>query len=260
MPERLDIEALLERAAAAVDTSGGERVLGALAANLAGVAVVVHPPRRPLTARRPVAIAVAVLVVVAAVLVASPATRAAVARLLGLGRVEIIRVDALPPAVAATLPDLDLGAPTTLAAAAPRLGYQPLDMGGSGLGPPDAVYLDGSAMSYVYRPRPGLPETEIAGVGLLLTQLEGHTGVGVIKKVVEPGTTYEAVSVGGRPGVWVEGEPHAVAYVGPDEEFVEVPVRLAGNVLVWQLGDVTVRLEADLSRADAIALAAAISR
>jgi hypothetical protein len=178
-----------------------------------------------------------------------------VARFLGVPGVEIVRLDVLPPAAHVALPELDVGAPTTLAAARQQLGYQPMTFDPARLGMPAGVYLDGSALSYVYRPTPDLPETKVAGVGLLLTQFEGQTGYDIVKKVIDDDTAISAVAVGDRPALWIEGQ-HAVAYRDPKtDNFVEVPVRLSGNVLLWQDGDLTIRLEVNLSRDAAIAFA-----
>ncbi len=259
MPEPLDVELLLQRAAASIDVSGVDRVLAALAPRL-GAEAPSSPVVRWRTRRRWLAAAAAVLIAASA-LVVSPGAREAVARFLGVRGVEILRLDALPPgALVVALPDLDVGAPITLAEAREQLGYQPWTFDRSRFGLPDGVYLDGTALSYVYRPTPDLPETKVAGVGLLLTQFEGQTGYDIVKKVIDDDTAVHAVSVGDRPGLWIEGQ-HAVAYRDPKtDNFVEVPVRLSGNVLLWQDGDLTLRLEVNLSREEAIAVAETLDR
>jgi len=232
-------------------------VLTALAPRLAEAP---SPPVVRWRTRRWLAAAAAVLIAASA-LVVSPGAREAVARFLGVRGVETVRLDALPPGVLmVTLPDLDVGEPTSLAEVRGQLDYRPFTFDPARFGPPDGVYLDGSALSYVYRPTPDLPETKVAGVGLLLTQFEGQTGYDIVKKVVDDDTAIEAVSVGDRPGLWIEGQ-HAVAYLDPTiDNFVEVPVRLSGSVLLWQDGELTVRLEVNLSREEAIAVAETLRR
>jgi hypothetical protein len=77
-------------------------------------------------------------------------------------------------------------------------------------------------------------------------------------KMLPPGTTVESVAVGGDRGFWIEGEPHQLsASTGPGEYFA-VATRLATNTLLWQHGDVTYRIEADIDRERALALAASV--
>jgi hypothetical protein len=78
-----------------------------------------------------------------------------------------------------------------------------------------------------------------------------------LKKVTgsQPGTTYEPVTVEGAQGFWISGEPHVIAYLEPDGDIRSETVRLAGNVLLWETGGVTYRIESTLSRAKAIAIA-----
>jgi sigma-70-like protein len=84
--------------------------------------------------------------------------------------------------------------------------------------------------------------------GMSLTAL--RTGVDarvLVQKLVPPGTSVEEVDVDGSPGYWISGAPHAVER--------DAVMRLAGNTLLWQQGDVTLRLEGapDLPTALAVA-------
>ncbi len=90
-----------------------------------------------------------------------------------------------------------------------------------------------------------------------LVELASSDGASpVIDKRVGAGTTVTPVTVGTRPGLWLAGEPHEVAIVDPDGELVHDSVRRAGNVLVWEDGGVTYRIEglASLERALDIAV------
>jgi hypothetical protein len=64
----------------------------------------------------------------------------------------------------------------------------------------------------------------------------------------------EEVEVAGSPGYWVEGE-HIVSYLDVRGEPMEERSRLAGNTLLWQVGEVTFRLESALSMEEAIRIA-----
>ena len=54
--------------------------------------------------------------------------------------------------------------------------------------------------------------------------------------------------------MWLE-EPHVLAFVDRDGNFRESTARLAGKTLIWQQGDVTLRLEGELSMEEALRIA-----
>jgi hypothetical protein len=63
------------------------------------------------------------------------------------------------------------------------------------------------------------------------------------------------VTVNGGRGFWLEGAPHQFFYRDPDGSVRPDTLRLAGNTLLWEQGGVTLRLEADLTRDQALRLA-----
>jgi hypothetical protein len=131
------------------------------------------------------------------------------------------------------------------------------------LGAPDEVYLrslpDGNQMvSLVFVPRDGLPETEGTGVGLLLMQFEARTDAEYIAKNVAEGTGVFPVSIGPYAGLWVPGS-HSLTLLSDPSQSCCPPARQSGAVLLWEQGGVTFRMESDLPRAAAIAIAEAIS-
>ena len=77
-------------------------------------------------------------------------------------------------------------------------------------------------------------------------------------KMLPPGTTVESVVVGGDRGFWIAGEPHQLSASTGSGEYFAVETRLATNTLLWQHGDVTYRIEADIDRERALALAAEV--
>jgi hypothetical protein len=121
------------------------------------------------------------------------------------------------------------------------------------LGSPDRLYLD--------RDRRGSPiVTAVYGgnerARLVLTQWTGRA-ILFDKLLTFPGRT-EYVDVGGAPGVWIEGPEHAVFYLGSFGAEERIAGYLAGNVLSWQRGRVSYRLEAGVSQRRALELAATL--
>ena len=222
-------------------------------------------PRRPrwLTGWRRLAVAGMVAVLLAAaVLVASPGTREAVARRLGLRGIGV-ELGGPPPPTVTTAPggrlDLGLGERVTLAEARRRVRFPVLVPAAAGFQRPDAVFVDqavpaGGRVDLVYRARPGLPASNFTDAGLLITEFRGQPDPGFLKKVVVAGVVQE-VTVGGEPGYFFSGEPHFFTYQDADGQFREERTRLAGNTLVWQRGELTLRLEGELPLAEAVRIA-----
>lgn len=219
--------------------------------------------RRPW--RRPGRLALAAAVLLAAALVGAvsvPPVRQVVAEWIGLGRIRVERVPALPGPT--PLPpgrvrgSLHLGSQVTLAEAATRLGRPVLSP--SALGDPDAVYWESAShfVSLVYLPRAGLPETSGTGVAVLVMEARGSVEYPFLAKMAGPGTRFEEVTVQGVKGGWLEGSPHAVAFFDPSGKFVTDDVRLAANVLIWSSGDMTYRIESSLTKERVLPLAASL--
>jgi hypothetical protein len=260
----LDLEGALADLAAALEFPPTPDLATAVTARLGETpAPALARPRlgRPRWRRLAVAGLVAA-VLAAAVLVASPGTREAVARRLGLRGVEI-RIGEPPPPTASTRPperlDLGLGERVTLEEARRRVSFPVLVPGTAGLQRPTAVFADaaspsGGRVDLVYRARPGLPASQLTDVGLLLTEFKGQPTSEFIKKVTGAGLV-EEVTVDGQPGYWFSGEPHFFTYRDVDGILRDEQTRLAGNTLIWQRGDLTLRLEAQISRDEALRIA-----
>ena len=210
-------------------------------------------PRRPLI-WRPLAIALAVLLVLAAAAVAAvPSARDAVLEFFGLQGATVER--------RATLPDppelrpLDLGRPVQLSDA--PVGFTPLTP--SAIGPPDAAYVrrgvPGGELSLAYRPRPGLPDTAVTGLGLLVTEFRGDLAPEYAGKIAGQPTSIERVDVDGRRALWLQGAPHFFFYRRPDGTIIDRELRLAANVLLLERGPLLIRLEGAFGREQALALA-----
>jgi hypothetical protein len=191
------------------------------------------PPRRRL---HPGWAAVALAVVAGAVALSIPSARSALLRVFHLGGVTVERVNVRPRARAVPLGRY-LG-PVVGARVARQVLGRPLR-----LPPalhPGELHMTGAVVSVLLRaPRP-----------MLLSELPSD--VYLLKKIAVTSTHLEGVSVDGQPGFWITGAKHVIL-------FPDAPPRLAGNVLVWQRGSITYRLEApDLTLARARRVAAEV--
>jgi hypothetical protein len=66
------------------------------------------------------------------------------------------------------------------------------------------------------------------------------------------------VKVSGDPGFWIAGKPHVLMFLDPNGNVIDDSVRLAGNVLLWERGDLTLRIEGALTLDQALAVAQGI--
>ena len=193
------------------------------------------PCRRPAWRRRGVAVAAAVVAVALGAVFAVPESRGAILRFFGLGAVRVELVGRLPAAEERPLAS-GLGPPVSTAAARDVLGRPPLE-------PP-------------FTPRPTLHARD--GVVSLLFVHEGEPALlselgspgPWLKKIALTSTSVRPVRVGNDPAIWIAGGRHVVV-------FPQAAPRLAGPVLVWQHGSLTLRLEsAGLTLHEALTLAA----
>jgi hypothetical protein len=189
----------------------------------------------------------------------SPDARAAAGEFLHLRGIDIFPV----PSVPATLPTPKIafsGERVSLAEARARIRFEPRLPTAADLGEPDDVYVEtvgtSDRLTLVYRQRPGIPVSAQAGVSALVVEVRGTIDELLLGKATGPGTVVTPVSVGGSRGYWLEGAPHLFFYRDTNGNPQQETLRLAGNTLVWEQGGVTLRLEAQISRDDALRLAA----
>jgi hypothetical protein len=241
-----------------------ERALTDVGARLAGPSRDMWPAVRDrIVARRPtpwwsrLAPAAATLaVILAAAFLLTPDLAARAAEVLGLPGVQIFRVPATPPAATASSGTF-LGRRVASVAEASRLaGFAVREP--AALGAPDEIYVEAglSRVTLVYRTRPGLPETTLPGIGALIVEFKGSLDAPILGKAIGPGTTLEAVPLSsGNAAYWLAGQPHQFFYRDSAGNIQPDTLRLAGNTLLWDASGITYRLEAQVTRDEAVRLA-----
>lgn len=202
-----------------------------------------EPSRRSL--RRPLALAFALLAVaLAGVLALSPGARSAFLEIFRLEGATVERVETLPDV---PVQRTDFGERVPREEAERRVGFELLDLEGL---EPDAVFVRGGMASLVYgdpaRPR------------LVLSQLRGSVFEGFLKKAGSRGTRIEEVTVDGEAGLFVSGDEHFVMFRDELGNITDDTTYLAGNVLLWNRGELLLRLEGDLARDRALELARSV--
>jgi hypothetical protein len=79
-----------------------------------------------------------------------------------------------------------------------------------------------------------------------------------VKKLGASGTRVEDVDVDGGRGLFVTGDEHYVMYLNDRFEVDDEQTYLAGDVLLWNRGDLLLRLEGEFSRDEALELAESV--
>lgn len=242
-----DLERKLSGAAAGVDWPDSD---------LAGrVLTRIEASERPMTGRRWLQVAMAAAVIALLVL-ATPAGRQAVADLLEIAGIRVgWGVEDVGPGA-----ELDLGDEVSLREVG-DLPFPVLIPREPEVGEPDAVYHSdfppGGAVHFVWESGEVLPAAGATDVGLLYSQFRVPPG-GFFVKSLTPEIGAEAVTVRGNPGFWIEGAPHIVFY--EDESGAQERVRLAANVLAWEEGGVTHRIETTFGLEETLDLAESLER
>ena len=178
----------------------------------------------------------AVLAAFAVTMAASPDARSAVLEWLGLKSVKVERREPRP-----TDSGLQLGTPVTLEEARRRAPFLALP---AALGEPSAVHAGHESVSLVYD-------------GPLLVQEFPARVEPFIEKTIGVGARLERLRVGGAPAYWITGA-HGFAYERDGAGSFESQ-RIAGNtLLVERPGGLLIRVEGDVDRARAVAIAASV--
>jgi hypothetical protein len=218
--------------------------------------------------QKPWALAAAAVIVAAAALVAYTPSRDAVASWLNL-HVFIQQVYEGPPRPSPLPPGpfgkrLGLGSETTLASAQAHVAWHIVIP--ASLGNPDEVYLqqpnDGppqGEVTLVYAARPGISASGQTGVSVLITEARGAVNKDFFGKTIGPGTTLQEVNVAGHQAYWISGQPHAFFFIDAAGTFRNETLRLATNTLILDDGGTIIRIEGDLTEAQAIQIAASLA-
>jgi hypothetical protein len=178
-------------------------------------------PRR-VDLRGRVLLALALALVALGSAFAVPQSRGAILRFFGLGAARIEFVGRLPAARERPL-SAGLG-PVVSEASARELLRQAAVL--PPLSPPPPLHGEDRVVSLLFL-HDGEP--------VLLSEIDGGGDV-FLKKLAGVETTVRWVRVGTDPGLWLSGARHVAV-------FPQAPPRLAGDVLVWQHGELTLRLE-----------------
>jgi hypothetical protein len=189
------------------------------------------------------------VIVVALAILLIGATIAAGTKLV-IGAIEIRETDA-PSDTTTALPETgpNLGRPTTFDAAGAAVGFDVLMP--AALGEPDGVFIDDDAshVSLTWLPDERLSRIPGTPWGAILMEFGGDD-VQAMKTAAIDGA--EWVDEGGIRGYWLD-EPHTLQLADG------TLFRVHGNVLLFQSGGTTLRLESGLDKAAAIRLAASMS-
>jgi hypothetical protein len=196
-----------------------------------------------------VALLAAALLLIAAI--------AAAARL-SIGAVTIRQEPSPPPTLPTSSERVGFGEPATLRRAAVELGVPLLVP--SSLGEPGAVYVDRVSASSVratlaWAPSASLPRIGGLPWGGVLQEFRGDAALATKILYGDADGEVERVTVRGESGYWLTGTHELDVVTGAGDQRLLV----TGNVVLWRSGDITLRLETALPKADALRIASSIS-
>jgi hypothetical protein len=193
---------------------------------------------------RPLALGFAILLaVLAGVLAFSPGARSAFLEIFHIRGATVELTDTLPDVEAQRV---DFGERVSRAEAERRAGFRLLDLGDA-----DAIFIRPDGLASLVYGDPARPR-------LVLSQARGAIYEGFIKKVGSRGTRIDEVTVGGEAGLFVDGADHFVMFRDETGGISDEATYLAGTVLLWNRGPLLLRLEGDLTRAEALELAESV--
>ena len=158
---------------------------------------------------------------------------------------------------------LGLGNQSTLADAQQQMSWHV--MVPSRLGEPDEVYVQVAPqgpskgeVTLVYATRPDIKVAGETGVSVLVTEARGAVDKMYFMKMLGPDATVDDVTVAGHRGFWIAGSPHVFMFTDADGHFLQETMRLATNTLVLDVGGTIVRIEGNLTKAQALEIAASL--
>jgi hypothetical protein len=205
----------------------------------------------------PLAATLAVILVAAFVL--TPSFVDALEHVLNIPGVQIFRVPATPTATTGAFVTFAGQRAASLAEATRLAGFPVREP--AALGAPDEIYVETAPVrvTLVYRSRQGLPVTAVPGISALVVELKGMLDAPILGKAIGPETTLEAVPLtSGNAAYYLAGKPHQFFYRDTVGNIQPDTLRLAGNTLLWESDGVTYRLEAQVSREEAVRIASTL--
>ena len=119
------------------------------------------------------------------------------------------------------------------------------------LGKPNEVYSQEEGVTLVYSARQGLPSLGDSGIGLLLAQLSGGLETTYLAQEAQSGKELEEVQVDDERGYWIPDGRSLQSQPGRAE-------LLPGGALLWEQGGRALLMRTELSKAEAILLAASV--
>jgi hypothetical protein len=119
------------------------------------------------------------------------------------------------------------------------------------LGRPDEVYSREGSVTLVYRARPGLPALGDSGIGVLITLRSGGLETTYLVEEAQSGKELEVVHVDDERGYWIPDGRRLQSQPGKAE-------LLPGGALLWEQEGRALLLRTELSKAEAILLAASV--
>lgn len=206
-------------------------------------AVLARLGRRPFP-WRPVTVALAVVAIAVGAAFAVPQARTTILKWFHLRGATVERVETLPAAVERAQAG-GLGRLLSRDRAQGAVGFELALPPFKGKGPSRVYVLDGALATVVLHAH---------GRSLLLSEYRA-ANFDLLKKSAVGKTVIESVRVNGEPGLWLEGGPHTLTYFNRRGEFRERTVVIRGNVLLWIHGQLTLRLEGKLTKAQALDIA-----
>ena len=106
----------------------------------------------------------------------------------------------------------------------------------------------------VYAMSPQLPASVVPGIGTIVSVVDASADAAMFGKFAGPGTSVETLEIDGDPAIWLSGAPHEVVVLVGGQPIVET-LRLATNTLLWQHSGWLLRIEATISRDEAVRIA-----
>jgi hypothetical protein len=96
-------------------------------------------------------------------------------------------------------------------------------------------------------------------VSVMVTEATGSVDANFFGKMLGDGTTLEEVTVNGHHGYWIAGKPHVFFLIDAKGNVRSETLRLATNTLIIDGGGTVIRIEGDMSKTQALQIAASLS-